>query len=47
MRVVFAVLLISVLTGCVGGEFDQSMMEVERWPINSKGDLFFGRTFEW
>lgn len=47
MRPVIAAMVFTLVTACSGGQFNTSMIDESRLPVNKKGNLFFGRELEW
>ncbi|MDJ1006610.1 MAG: hypothetical protein QNJ13_02200 [Paracoccaceae bacterium] len=47
MRAAVVIAIILSLSGCTGGEFNHTAIDVDRLPITDDGDFFLGRTIEW
>ncbi len=47
MRAAALLVIVIVLTGCSGGQFNPAAIDVDRLPINANGDFFIGREIEW
>ncbi len=47
MRPTLIVAMFIGLAACSGGEFNHSVIDASRLPVDKKGNLFFGREMEW
>lgn len=47
MRPILMLGVFALIAACSGGEFMPGGVDVERLPVDKKGNLFFGRELEW
>ncbi len=47
MRPILCLAMIFMLSACAGGEFMPDGIDASRLPVDKKGNLLFGRSYEW